>query len=181
MNYANLKILGITLPIGHIDKYHDDGFVESILKHSLKLNKKYGKTNSDCDIKACKRAVGTSYRVCINHRIFYYHIFYVKQPIESANIFVRAHEETHALNAFEQLDTLAEKLLEEQRVKINFKEIDESEVIANLGSLYALYARGIPQSEIEWLYTMYGNDDSGTTAKRIYKQFELPRKRFFLF
>jgi len=174
MNYANLEILGITAPIG-IKKYHDDGFVESLKGHIIKLNRLY-----DCEcynyIRVNELSMGKCASIYLNC-----HIFYIKQSIETENILVRAHEETHALDIFNQLDALAERLLEEQRIKINFKEIDESEVIANLGSLYALYARGIPQSEIEWLYTMYGNDDSGTTAKRIYKQFELPRKRFFLF
>ena len=170
MNYAHLEILGITVPIGHIDKYHDDGFVESITAHVIKLSRFY---DFDCSnsIRLDERAVGKCTEIYPNC-----HIFYVKQSTETKNIFVRANEETHALDIFNQLDALAEKLLKEQRIKINFKEIDEDEVRATLGSLYALHARGIPQSEIESLCKMYGDGDSGTIAKRIYEQSKLPRK-----
>ena len=173
MNYANLKILGITVPIG-IKKYHDDGFVKSLTAHVIKLSRLY---DFECSnyIRVNETAVGKCAPIDLNC-----HIFYIKQSTEKENILVRAHEETHALFAFKGLDALAERLLEEQRIKINFKEIDEEEVIANLGSLYALHARGISQSEIELLYKTYGDVDSGITARRIYKQSKLSRKKSFL-
>ena len=172
-NYANLKILGITVPTG-IKKYHDDGFVKSLKAHLIKLNRLHGFERFNY-IRIDENAVGKFALMDLN-----YHIFYIKQSKETGNILIRAHEETHALDEFEKLDALAERLLEEQRVKINFKEIDEKEVIAHLGSLYALHARGISQSKIELLYDMYGDINSGTTAKRIYKQSKLPRKKSFL-
>ena len=183
MNHANLEILGITVPMG-IAKYYDDGFVESILKHTLELNKKYNISDSDYNIKLEEGVKGMCYSsIGINHYAMSHHIFYVKQPIEPGNILVRAHEESHvATHSYKRkgLDVLAKRLLKKQRVKINLKEIDENEVIANLGSLYALHARGIPQWEIELLYTIYGEPGSRTTAKKIYEQSKLPRKKFFL-
>jgi len=174
MNYAHLKILGITVPIGN-HNYYDDGFIESIIKHSLKLDKKYGVTNLDYDISYAFKE-GLSYQLGINH-----HIFYLKQPRETGNIRIRAHEETHVLDHLGRLDILEEKLLKEQRIKINFREIDEKEVKAELGSLYALYARRIFQLERWLVYSLYGDDNNRRTAKRIYKQSKLPRKMSFLF
>jgi len=67
-----------------------------------------------------------------------HHIFYKESFFNSWNIYVRAHEETHVLEHLEHLDLLEKRLLDEQNVKINFNQIEDSEVKGDLGSIYAL-------------------------------------------
>jgi hypothetical protein len=182
MNYANLKILNIELPIG-ANKYHDDGFVKSMPMHEKKLNRHYGffahQREAEKNIGLCAsyfkgKGISNFYPVVDHH-----HIFYLKQSNDVLDILLRAHEETHALDKLGGLDILSEKLLQEQRVKINFKQIDEEEVRAELGAMYALNSRKNSVSE-KWFAYMFSDRDTNA-ARKIYKQSKLPERKFFLF
>lgn len=77
-----------------------------------------------------------------------YHIFYIDHRHEPTNLFMRAHEETHVLYELGRLDILADRLLAGQGVRISFDEIDEEEVIAELGGIYALGRAGLRPGSI---------------------------------
>jgi len=169
MNYALLEILGIDVAIGK-DEYHDDGFVKSIIEHSRELDNFYGYDHKNSDkILSQGNIVGAHY-----HGRNHHHIFYLKPSTNTETVRIRAHEETHVLNSVGKIGILEERLSEEQGVKINLLEIDEKEIKAELGALYALSSRGISTWKLPF---HFGNDWS--VAKKIYKQSKIPRKMIF--
>ncbi len=175
MNEAHFQVLGFTAPLG-LYTFHDDGYVSSISDKNMQLNNLYGLDNSDYDINKDKRTIGRCYWVD-----FDLHIFYLKRPTRASDIQNRSHEETHVLDHIGQLDVLTDRLMEEQCVKINMKEVDDKELRAQLGSLYALNSRGFGNM---WAYYNLGliyEHDTFTTAKKMYKQAKQSRKRFFIF
>jgi hypothetical protein len=82
------------------------------------------------------------------------------------------------MDYFGRLDLLADKLLDEQRVMIDFSNIDDKEVRASLGSLYALNARNISPWKLYWLDNF--SSTSLDKARKIYKKSKLPGRKFFL-
>tara|TARA_Y100000310_G_scaffold276920_1_gene294415 strand:+ start:610 stop:1128 length:519 start_codon:yes stop_codon:yes gene_type:complete len=172
MDEIHFEILGITVPSeGHY--FYDKGYVNSISDATMEINALYGFDNSDYNNDADKDVIG---RHC-QRLLFDHYIIYLDQFYAMDNIRLRAHEETHALEGMGQLDVLTDRLLEEQNVKINFKEIDDGEIRAELGALYALHARGISSWKI-WLMCI---DDLLETTTKIYKQSKQSQKRFFIF
>ncbi|MCK5449400.1 hypothetical protein KAI32_00885 [Candidatus Pacearchaeota archaeon] len=169
MNKARFQVLGFTVPSGSY-KYHDDGYVDSILDTIMKVDKLYGLDNSNYNADEYIYAIGKYYEEGFN-----LHIFYLERSTKKSDIQNRSHEETHVLDYLGQLDALTDRLFEEQGVKINLKEVDDKEVIAQLGSLYALNARGL----MPWLERGYKNN-TFLKAERIYKQSKQPEKRFFI-
>ena len=170
MNYASLEILGMDVPIG-TNQYHDDGFVESIMEHSKELSKFYGYSNEYCDkILSRGNIIGAHYLVAGHH-----HIFYLKPFTNTETIRIRAHEETHVPDSVGKIGILEERLFEEQGVKINFLEIEEKEIKAELGALYALRSRNIPI----WRASLFHDNRDWSVAKKIYKQSKVPRKMIF--
>lgn len=170
MNEANFQVLGFSVPSGNY-KHHDDGYVSSISDATMRVNQLYSLDNSNYNADADKNVIG---KQCI--RGLNSHIFYTKRPTRASDIQNRSHEETHALEFIGQLDALADRLFEEQGVKINLKEIDDEEVRAQLGSLYALNARGLSP----WRLWLVYENDTFTTAKKLYKQAKQPKKSFFM-
>ncbi len=138
---AKLEALGIEVPLGLNTYYHDDGFVRSIDRHLYDLAERYQYTSLELPELvggqiargACSLIYDSNFR---RHR----HIYYIDSGFEPLNLEVRAHEETHALEDLGALDLLATKILDEQKVKINFNDIRDSEVRAHIGSIYALFA-----------------------------------------
>ncbi len=150
MLIAKLEILGISVPT-RFKGYHDDGFVSSIPKHIQILKNKYPNIkNLEVPEHAGLCMEGKKFRTHI-------HIFYIDQNSNAKNIRTRAHEETHALDYFGELDILEKKILSEQGVRINFNELREDDedclidmqVRAELGAIYALKSRGIDLDELE--------------------------------
>jgi hypothetical protein len=188
MKRVNLKILGLKVPIGFFRVYHDDGFVDSIIGHTKELHKKYDQEwcllDNSMDgifeavmgfrkeqiIGACQKYQGVIRK--------HYHIFYLDGKSEAQNIATRAHEETHALEFFDKLDMLSSKMLDEQKVKINLYQIDEKEVRAHIGSIYALFARGMNPDKI-----IYKNSERRGffgVAKKLYEQSMMPERKIFI-
>jgi hypothetical protein len=169
MNQAHYPILRITVPSGKY-KFHDEGYVSSINETAKRLDNSYG--CNDTEYNARMNVIGAHYVMGTNS-----HIFYMDQGSIVKNLRVRAHEETHSVDFIGQLDFLTDRLLEEQNVKINLKEIDNIEVRAELGSLYALYSRGFgPWSLV--LDSLFKTDF--IVARKIYTQSRQPQKSFFL-
>ena len=171
MNEAYFQILGFTVPSGQYI-YHDDGYVDSITDATKRINELYGFDNSYYNMFEDIGVIGRHCKIGFNS-----HIFYLRRPTIALDIQNRSHEETHALSSIGQLDVLTDMLLEEQGVKINLKEVDDEEVRAQLGSLYALNAR-YPPDVISKL--PYGNI-TFSIAQTMYKQAKQPMRRFFVF
>jgi len=145
MAKANLEVLGLKVPLGLFHVYHDDGFVDSIQGHIEALAKKYDEWGWSF---AGNHVIGR-YEL---HNTFFggnHHIFYLDTSFEAVNIGIRAHEETEVLRERKRLGYLADKILAEQGARINFKEIENPEVIAEIGAIYALLSRGISLEEYE--------------------------------
>ena len=132
MNEAHFEILGLTVPSRN-HKYYDDGFVSSISEATMQINNLYGQSNRGYDITRDEYVEGRCCKKGMNH-----HIFYLKHHFEVADIRIRAHEETHALEQIGGLDYLMDQLYEDKGVEIDFYDVDNIEVRADLGAMYAL-------------------------------------------
>jgi len=171
MNEAHFKILEFTVPSGTY-RHHDDGYVSSISDTTMRVNELYSLNNQNYDTSADKYVIGRHYGIERDS-----HIFYLERPTIALDIQNRSHEETHALEFIGQLDALTDRLFEEQGVKINLKEVDDREVRAQLGSLYALNARDLALWKLELLY----KNETFSAAKKIYKQSKQLQRKFFTF
>lgn len=176
MNKASLEILGIDISIGEYN-YQDIGFVDSLIECTKDINKKHGLgdklVGSASDLSYEGFSIKNLGKHCQRGKNHY--IFYIKQPNFKADIRIRAHEETHILDSFNQIEILADKLLKHQGIKIDFKEINQREIRAELGAIYALYSRGISP----WRLWPYYSGEDWSIANKIYKQSKIPRKTYF--
>ncbi len=167
MGEAKFETLGFSVDTGDC-RYHDDGYVRSIHEGVLRLSTIY----PDISVGSlnCHDLEGLHY---VDSSEGNSHIFYLKYWSRPADIRLRAHEETHALRFFGQLDVLSDRLLQEQRVRIDLGGIDESEVIAELGALYALNSRGF--GTWRFLYDSLFSRDF-MDARRLYNKSRKPSK-----
>ena len=62
----------------------------------------------------------------------HHHIFYLNTKLTVYNISTRAHEETHALEGFNKLGLLADKILETQKVDFNSHELYITDTVTTL-------------------------------------------------
>ena len=176
-----LKILKIRLPSHDLSpnlysfKFHDDGFIDSIVEYTRKVNKIHGFNREfeyynkedykvDWDKKE-KMPVGRFLVRPIN-KVNFIHIFYLDQsPI--LNIKTRAHEEYHVAEFLDLDYILSEKMFKEQDVRIDFSKIEESEVRAGLAEVFTLYSYGFNPEDLPRLN--YEKKDF-KKALEIYKQ-----------
>ncbi len=208
MGKAELEILGLTVPTPLLHVYHDDGFVDSVVEHVKKLDKKYriqtldivvdnltklyrkyipepitlerleretqGKIN-DFRIRESDNVAGSEWRGLyvkfVDLLKVHHYIFYRKDNFLPIEVRVRAHEETHVLEYFKGLDLLSDKILKEQNVKINFRQIDDKEVRADIGSIYALFSRNVHPNIVKDKLLRRGYRDKGfESALSLYEQ-----------
>ena len=177
MAKAKLEILGLTVPIGWFHTHHDDGFVDSIQKHIEALAEKYDRWGWPF---VGKHVIGM-YELYYTFFGAHHHIFYLDTSFEIVNISTRAHEETEFLRERGRLSYLADKILAEQNVRINFKEIKNPEVIAEIGSIYALLSRGISfkeheKAQLELSSRLKLNDREKVVARNYTNYFKIARE-----
>jgi len=169
MNEANLKVLELTVPCGKF-RYHDNGFVESISDETIGV---HGLDEFCYDRRQDRLTVG---KFCHNGWDLY--VFYKDAKSVRDNIRLRAHEETHALDFMCGLDYLSDVLLQNQNVRINFRNIDSREIRAELGALYALRQNGFGP----WgLFIDSLLDSDFIMARKIYKKSKQSEKKYFLY
>jgi len=168
MAHAKMEILGLDIPIGLLNRYHDEGYVKSISDKTKQLEIKYGfLSDTEYDKLSNEHVLGRTYeyKFLLKTRV---HIYYLQQGFEPYDVKTRGHEETHAVEFFGKLNLLETKILEEQRVRLNFQEVDEEEVRADLGAISAMNARGIHVDLIVKISPYF------EIAKKLYEQSRLP-------
>ena len=166
MNQAHFQILGMVMPSGRY-QYHDEGYVESVRDAVKQLYQKYGEDSPQVTKDVTGFYAGRGLDI---------HILYSRKPTKPLDIQNRAHEETHAIDYIKGLDFLSDKMLE-QNVRINLKEVDDEEVRAQLGSLYALHKHGFSVRQLG----AYRRDVRLQKAIKIWRQSEFPKRRWFQF
>jgi len=156
MKWVRMKALGITVPLGKNKFYSDDGHVDDLKKHNEILIKKY-KGNSIPTGDAfgqCYLAKENLNLYFNNRKIFsinlrnYVHIYYSKFQDDPTDIFIRSHEETHALEKLGKLKYLFLDMLKNSDIgsvidSILFLIKNEEEELADFGAVYALRKRGL--------------------------------------
>lgn len=182
MAVAKLQILGLEFRISPFSTYHDDGYVESVAVHLKQVDRRHAIYRDRLYYAALERKRLHGY--CLQERLLnlvppiltrHVTIWYLDMGFLPLNVLVRGHEETHALEGFKRLDLLADKMLEEQKVCINFQEVVEEEVRAELGGIYAIFARGFHPDMVNSDPTSYFH-----VARDLYEQSILPEKTIFL-
>jgi len=140
MAVANLEILDLDVPLGWFHVYHDDGFIDSIVDHVYNgLMMEYGGI-----IVPFPSPLQLGGYVCLSKRFKrHHHIFYIDSQDETVNIGVRAHEEMEFVIERRKEHLLADKILKEQGITIDFEDIYDRQVKAFIGTMYALTSRRI--------------------------------------
>jgi len=173
MTRAKMEILELDFPIGLLSRYHDEGYVKSVFERSKQLDIKYGFFRDETGYveRPDIHTLGHTYEK-IDLFKTQVHIYYLRQISRPNDVATRGHEETHAVESFgnKKLDLLAAKILEEQRVRLNFQEVDEEEVRADLGGISAVYARGMHVDLIVKISPYF------EIAKKLYEQSRLPTR-----
>lgn len=147
---ARLEALRLAVPIGLFRVYHDDGYVASIEEHAQELMALYHSTGMGVPPPATIPP-GSSGR----HEEHggwlraHHHIFYRDLGSDVANIGVRAHEETEFLNSIGRLRVLGDAIFDAHGIRINWDRIENKEVRAYAGSVYALLERGMSLDEFQ--------------------------------
>ncbi len=135
MKIAKLNVLEIEVPLERGVYFSDEGFVESVNEHYKYLSRKNG-TNETLE--------GSNDGCCTTRRWYdpisdmdrkNIHIFYLDFKNKRINDFIRAHEETHALENFERLDLLEREIEIKLGKRIDLNRI-RGEVIADIGAIF---------------------------------------------
>ena len=166
MNQIQFQALGITVPVGRFI-YHDDGYVNSIPDAVDRLYRGIGEEPPYIEKDTLGFYAGLGLDI---------HILYIRRPTPSLDIQNRAHEELYAAEYVGALDFVSDKMLE-QGVRINLKEVNDKEVRAQLGSLYALHRAGFSVRQLG----AYRRDVRLQKAIKIWRQSEVPKRRSFSF
>ena len=172
MGKAKFDMLGLEFSIGLFKAYHDDGFVNDVARHLAEIDRKYGNhsyggeswlrdNNGPLGAHVMRKGIIRTHS----------HICYVDTGLPSFNVAIRGHEETHAVESYDKLDLLARKVLEEQRVRINFEDVDDEEIRAWLGGIFAVYTQGMNLKGLEDIHFRDFHK-----ARRIFENSRLPSK-----
>jgi hypothetical protein len=159
MEKVHLEALGLEVPLGPFQSYTDHGYVEDPRLFAVKFHggdtqdflkrreagEKY--TNLVAGF-AWSKALGRnathllhSQKYPLTHSIAQVHICYRRGKEDFRNLKVRAHEESHAVQALGlgPVNVLERALRDEQGVSIDLASIEDAETFAELGAIYALY------------------------------------------
>ncbi len=147
---VHLRALEIDVEVADDRVYHDDGYVDSIYDYLEKLHSKY-------DSREEFLASGKDYRRCLGVcQSFkreqdgkkHIHVAYLTSGREVDDIFIRAHEETHALKRMGKSSALNPFLKREGLSTKIIKDSNE-EVVASIGGLLACKSRSLECDSIE--------------------------------
>jgi hypothetical protein len=152
MRKANLKVLGIEVPLKLRDVYHDDGFVSSVRDHRVELAEKYGQSSIVDRYGAitAPQAIGEAFGGYVgfsgvfrtHHHIFYKDVGFVE------NLISRGHEEAEFLEEIDRLDLLTVRLIPYTNRPLYFNHIRDEEVRNHFGAVYALIRFDVPVEKI---------------------------------
>ena len=174
---VELETLGLRLPRSAKHILYDDGFVNSIDARMKRLKRRYSdpaesKAESEAESKEDTSTAGMHYqapvkvitkgnignwKVTLKTSATVNHIFYEMPEYkdeafnEMVAIAVRAHEETHIAQTWGALGRLEKLIRKEQDKKIDLRGIDDDEVIAEVGAIYALRKNGYSMDDVERL------------------------------
>lgn len=146
--------------------YHDDGFVDDTVTHSLDLILKYKGITSIFQptvyhhlyLKYIKKN-NSREGCCLAFKskgLLVAHIFYQKSSTYGGDLidaFVRAHEESHAIDFFDKNDCLSDVISRDLDLNINLSRICDPETKANIGGTYGFLKKtGYSLAHLERLF-----------------------------
>ncbi len=141
MKTAHFDALGIDVPLKDRQHFHDDGIVEDINAHRLRLLETYQLPRKKSDGNIGESVVGRCCRAYSEDGHLHVHIFYRPDSDETNLLYTRAHEETHALMLLKRL-----RYLKREMRKFGMYHpfwMRDKENMADVGALYALKNRGL--------------------------------------
>jgi hypothetical protein len=149
MKWARMEALGLTVPLSDCQFFSDDGFVKDPQFHRDNLSMKYGFDNNGWDVKngGCsvftfQKAITRPLMTLPMTKKTYVHIYYLDKD-ERTNVFVRGHEEVHALHHLGKMkyffkDIIARRYLPPVRHYLS----GDMEYVADFGGIQALKKNG---------------------------------------
>jgi len=140
-----MKALGLDVPLGRFQSYKDHGYVEDLESNARSVSPVCHFILGLLDKDGLKEAFGLCAVENPLLRLFFLdrtHVFYKRMGHDSTDLFLRAHEETHALKFLGKLGILERALEEQQGVCVNLRRL-KSELSANIGGLYAVERKGL--------------------------------------
>lgn len=201
-NIAHFKILDFKIPIG-INEYYDLGYVNSIEEGYHKVSSQhnirpsYSEEEGYITSGLC-HTIGSNRSEKKKAYIYYLdpHITDItnndKILSEYSTIITRSHEETHAAQYFGKIAYLSEALIEKQKIKINLENIEDEEIIARIGVIYALKKLQTEKHPYidKYILENFTEDiiqiksESNTLfnqALQIYTKSKIPKRKYFIF
>lgn len=165
---VHLYGLELTLNLNEFNHYfkyfiHDEGYIENLNKYNEELHKnykiKYVSEQDEFSTGFCQSFdLGTETHI---------HLMYKKQASEENNWFVRAHEETHALEEIFGLKKLYTHIKQETGAIVPIHKLPKfmSEIIANIGGCFAVDKRGY---NLQIVHKQAQQDISNRIGKNMY-------------
>ncbi len=167
-----LSILGIEFESDK-HRYRDDGFVKDIHEHSAKIYQEFGDNPETYYIKLLLREeemplVSGNTMSRDNSDPIEIISFYQHFDSHLKEVFVRGHEETHALKKMCKLDLLQEKITC-FGLDVEMLPGSDVELIADIGGLYAVILHGFDTLSITSFLSNRG--ENGKIILGIYRKF----------
>jgi hypothetical protein len=166
------EALGIETKLPFLTEYYDDGFVENIVDRVSLL----AENKSVYIPKKRFELLYSSQGICFPLRSFggfktQVHIFYLNKFNDYNNLFLRAHEETHALHYIGMIKSLKKAISARYNKKISFIGLNY-ETIADIGGLYALAQNfGFVRPKLDPLLSFIKKRDKNRFQKAYYTLF----------
>ena len=151
MRTVRLRALGLSVIIQDEHFYSDDGHVGNMGAYLARLHQRYGATPlGPDDFMLARRTLGVCrwfMRGGIDRPTKHVHIATVRQRSLADDLFIRGHEETHALKRFGRSSAL-NALVRQFGADPSILKRHDEEVLASIGGLLACLRRGVSLEQL---------------------------------
>lgn len=189
-NFANLRVVGLEYDLPENRRFHDIGYVPSVIKQRRKIDATYGclgKENTYRGPIYSGEHAWREQRLPSGLIVIHNFIYYMEHAFLPSDIQTRAHEEGHVADFDKKLHLIDEKILDEERVRVNLGSVDgigwsdekRADVKADIVGIFAVENRGFHPSVLRGRPER-PLDEYFDEALRIYDAGRLP-ERFFSF
>ncbi len=163
MRKAFMKTLDLEVPLKKNEIYVDEGFVPNVLSRIIEIEKGFNVkiiSYEDDSLTLTKGYTAEFKRGVWPFKKRNVHIFYVNQENNVRNIFTMGHEETHAIEKFNNLENLIKKINKYFKLRLSFEDLRgmNPEFKANLGGIYSLLKKGYSAEQIKSEF--YSSDEN---------------------
>lgn len=139
---AYFRALGLEVRLGENQSYRDEGFVSNLEERIGSICKEYGMDPSGDSVIKDKDAMGFCVYIQDGNKQ-HVHILYRRLVDKTSNLFIRGHEETHAILRLKKAHSLFWELFKQGNIPPLFRFLKKDfESVADIGGLLAVEKAG---------------------------------------